>query len=279
MVAGGVDYAITNGAIPGSAGRILIARFKARRFEALARQKEQLPEPEPIPGQPDYTRIMNEKNEPQGGTVLIGRQALKEYLWALKKGYLDPLDLDRELRIANGDLEEEEDRALSGLFESDEQDIFRLQDLSSPSAPTIPISSSPSTAPMSANVLPPAHTLPPLAPLLLVPYTHPLGSMIWWPQKLYQTLFGEHTRVKEGGELALSLIQAQSREIDPPAASHALFKSEEMKREWVDRGTRKLLNVERDEWITPKTGSKDLDMGVEYDKYLDKVSKAVCLRF
>lgn len=324
LVSAGVDYEYTNGQIPGSLGRILIARFKARRFESHTHthtHNDDDNDDEPIAGQPRYLEKMAERNQVQGGTVLIGRQALKEYLWALKKGYLDELDLDRELRIANanGDVEQEEERVLSRQLEendesyslSDSDSEQSLDQHSSSSSNTnkysgltqifkpfqqssiIPTDDDTPTS-SSGHILPAELSLPPLAPILVIPFAHPLGSMKWWPLKIWNYLFGEHVKTRQGAEFAMSLIQARSRDIIPPSSSSSSSSSMpssmsdmsiwnedvEVNREWIDKGTRKMLGqISSDTWRSKRTSSPDLDVGIDKESYYDKVKSLLLPSF
>ena len=57
------------------------------------------------------------------------------------------------------------------------------------------------------------------------------------------------------------------------------MKDGEIKRDWVNRENRKMLPVDSDEWTSSRSGSKDLDFGIEEEKYLDKVRFALRVVF
>jgi import inner membrane translocase subunit TIM54 len=230
------------GQIPGSVARILLARFKLHRLEEAAN----------IP-RPKYEK-------PPSGIALVGRNTLKEYLWALKKGYLDEIDLDRESRIANGDLEEIESLELAAQIDKD--GLFPAF------VPT-------EEQPPSTRFLPEASSLPPQPPLLLLPYSHPLGTMLWWPKKLTNWLFGERKRVEEGAKAAFTLLAGQTREIRPPASTSAdgLFdEQKEMARVWLNEDNKMAIGKGDEIWTGQPCGSEDLDLDLTSERYITSVS-------
>lgn len=110
LVAAAVDYKIVNGVTPGGLGRKVAEDIHQRRIIEAALAKEGRQEEPLAPGSPGYrdcrsgalfwrstltARAGNEREHRQsGGSILMGRGALKEYLWGLRRGYLDPVPLD-----------------------------------------------------------------------------------------------------------------------------------------------------------------------------------------
>lgn len=104
LVASGTDYVLKIGTNPGGLARTLVHEFRGRRITKAANE---------IPGsvmlvndpQSNMNAVLAEKDleeeqrEMQGATVLLGRGALKEYLWALKKGYGEAIDLREEAKL------------------------------------------------------------------------------------------------------------------------------------------------------------------------------------
>ncbi|GAA94865.1 uncharacterized protein L969DRAFT_97173 [Mixia osmundae IAM 14324] len=92
--AAGVDYEIHTGKMPGNLARKLIDEIRTRRLEEEAKR----PIEQPVPGTADYVRTVRRLQEIQGGTLIIGHNTLKEYLYALRKGWLSELDLVQAAR-------------------------------------------------------------------------------------------------------------------------------------------------------------------------------------
>ena len=65
-----------------------------------------------------------EKREAEGGIVLLGRTALKEYLWALKRGYGETINLTEEARMEGLGLGANE-RRKDGRWEREEEMMVR----------------------------------------------------------------------------------------------------------------------------------------------------------
>ncbi|MCZ6918900.1 MAG: hypothetical protein O7C60_00065 [Rickettsia endosymbiont of Ixodes persulcatus] len=59
----------------------------------------------------------------EGATVLLGRGALKEYLWALKKGFTEPIDLRLEAKLEGLGLGNNE-RRKDGRWELTREDVI-----------------------------------------------------------------------------------------------------------------------------------------------------------
>jgi import inner membrane translocase subunit TIM54 len=198
------------------------------------------------------------KEPPPSGIALVGRNTLKEYLWALKKGYLDEIDLEREQRIAESDVEAVETAELAA--ELDKDGLF----------PNF----TPTDLPRDSRFLPQTASLPPQPPILLLPFSHPLGSMLFWPLKLTTWLFGERNRVKTGGDAAFALIVGQTREIQPPSSAHGpgIYDEEtEAARVWLTDEGKMAIPKGNDVFRSRCTGSVDLDVDLKSERYITSV--------
>ncbi|GAA5900386.1 Tim22-complex subunit TIM54 [Sporobolomyces salmoneus] len=129
LVASGTDYALKIGTNPGGLARTLIHEIRGRRITKAANE---------IPGsvmlvndaQSNVNAVLAEKDleeeqrEMDGATVILGRGALKEYLWALKKGYGEPIDLREEAKLEGLGLGNNE-RRKDGRWEREDELMSR----------------------------------------------------------------------------------------------------------------------------------------------------------
>lgn len=296
LLAAGIDYEYLPGQIPGSLARVLLARYKLQRLEAEAKLKatgaNTAAGPTLRPGQSGYVEQYNEQHAREGGIVLIGRNTMKEYLWALKEAWTTPLDLEREQRIADSDVEAVEDEELKefarveGLFEpppaeasdstssSSQHPIlgsaFRdtYASIAKSTGPIFePSSSTEEAEPAPKPMLPPSE-IPQQPPLLLVPFSHPLGSMRFWPQKIYSHFFGHRHKAEAGAQAALDLIYARTRPFEPPARSQGLMTLEEESRAWLNEEDK--MQADSDDW-RPKFVGGDCDWEAKAEYELTKV--------
>ncbi|KAK4053121.1 mitochondrial import inner membrane translocase subunit tim54 [Microbotryomycetes sp. JL201] len=129
LVASGTDYVLKNGTNPGGLGRTLMHEIRGRR---IVRASEQATGSVAIANSPEENisavlkerdRVEQEKDT-DGGIVLLGRLALKEYLWALRKGYGSPIDLLEEARLEGMGLGANE-RRKDGRWEREEELMVR----------------------------------------------------------------------------------------------------------------------------------------------------------
>ncbi|GAA5839731.1 hypothetical protein JCM3766R1_004598 [Sporobolomyces carnicolor] len=142
LVASGTDYVFKIGTNPGGLARTLVHEIRGRRITKAAND---------IPGsvmlvndaQSNVNAVLaekdleEEKREMQGATVLLGRGALKEYLWALKKGYREPIDLREEAKLEGLGLGNNE-RRKDGRWEREDELMSReleKEDEKNPNAP------------------------------------------------------------------------------------------------------------------------------------------------
>ncbi|GAA5951944.1 hypothetical protein JCM21900_000098 [Sporobolomyces salmonicolor] len=142
LVASGTDYVLKVGTNPGGLGRTLAHEIRGRRITQAARDA---PGSVQIANTPQANMnavlaerdLEDEKREKDGAVVLLGRGALKEYLWALKKGYGEPIDLREEARLEGLGLGSNE-RRKDGRWEREEELMVReldKEDEKNPNAP------------------------------------------------------------------------------------------------------------------------------------------------
>ncbi|KAL8292910.1 hypothetical protein RQP46_000604 [Phenoliferia psychrophenolica] len=145
LVASGTDFQITTGRNPGGLGRTLISEIRARRITEASEQGASSTPPPVSPftsgGDPNF--VLDDRDEARraselgGGYVLLGRGALKEYLWALKKGYGEDIDLKEEARLQGLGLGSTEKRKDSKAEREEEVLVRELEreDAANPNAP------------------------------------------------------------------------------------------------------------------------------------------------
>ncbi|OAV87710.1 hypothetical protein PTTG_12312 [Puccinia triticina 1-1 BBBD Race 1] len=255
LIAAAIDYTIHNGTTPGALGRKISADIRDQRVIQAAQQKDGHEVPALKPGMPGYREWHAERNRLAGGTLILGRATLKEYLWGLKHGYeqhipLDTLDEDerfsKELEEAGifdlddhpGEFSSNEDPTMpeglrsvhEQLKETDGHDespfgSSSINDMPAPSQqkppnffnffsqPSAIPSSNSSTNNSTIKTLAPT-PIPLQAPLLLVPFDHPIGIR-WWPLKIYR-FFNRREQVEMGAQTAMKLVRSQTRPIEPP---------------------------------------------------------------
>lgn len=162
------------------------------------------------------------KHTLQGGIVIVGRPTLKEFMAGLRKGWTEPLDnVDNEEVLAR---ELESDGHFDEPEEPSEDPSEMRSKLSIPSAQNSPVFSplqtrplmmpSKSTSSISDAMNVPPLAIPPVPPLLLVPFTNHIGIsqipiMIWeW--------FNQRRKVRAGAEAGYRLVMNCSRPINYP---------------------------------------------------------------
>lgn len=227
LVAAAIDYEMINGRRHGDlADRIANDIKKRRRLEAGI---DQLPPAAlMLPNNnPEAKRL----RELEGGTIIVGRPAFKEYMMGLKRGWTENLEfVDKEERLAN-------ELVMDGKFDEPELDITdgiigdgepiptpsKLQSskpmsmLSPPLLKTAtPSMRSPhQTATSSSQDAPPPATLPPQPPILLVSFLNHIGLrqiplMVW-------DFFNERHKARSGAEAAYRLILGETRPLIGPS--------------------------------------------------------------
>ncbi|KAG6860957.1 hypothetical protein C0995_005621 [Termitomyces sp. Mi166 len=220
LVAAAVDFELISGKRFGDVAELVADDIRKRRRIDLGVD----PIPDIAKTLPTYKPPEElAKHRLQGGIVIIGRPTLKEFMAGLKKGWTDPLDnvdheevLARELE-SDGHFDEPEEP-------SDDPSVSPGPKLTAPSAQNSPVFSplqmrSPSTSTKLKSTIPdtinvPPLTIPPVPPLLLVPFTNHIGIsqipiMIWeW--------FNRRHEVRAGAEAGYRLVVNCSRPIIPP---------------------------------------------------------------
>ncbi|BGP46262.1 mitochondrial import inner membrane translocase subunit tim54 [Rhodotorula kratochvilovae] len=131
LVASGTDYVLKVGTNPGGLGRTLVHEIRARRItqaaqeDATAAEVLLLNSPEANVNAVLAERdLEEEKGEQDSAIVLLGRGALKEYLWALRKGWSEPIDLREEAKLEGLGVGANE-RRKDGRWEREEELMLR----------------------------------------------------------------------------------------------------------------------------------------------------------
>lgn len=129
FVASGTDYILKTGTNPGGLGRTLLSEIRGRRIREASNAVEAGFSSTNSPA--DNINVVlserdarDEQREIEGGIVLLGRGALKEYLWALKRGYGETIDLREEARLEGLGLSANE-RRKDGRWEREEEIMSR----------------------------------------------------------------------------------------------------------------------------------------------------------
>lgn len=209
------------------------------------------------------------RHELEGGIIIIGRPTFKEFMSGLQRGWsddnLEKVDRDEVLaRILENDThfdEPEEDHRGSN---SDDTPSFHLshQQLSPQLSPVFsPLQLRPSTplqqsqkgSPVSNTMSQPPSVIPPLPPLLLVPFINYIGIpqipfMIWG-------FFNQRHKVRSGAEAAYRIVMKESQPIQVP------------------ENINDLTSTTIDDAPITNFGDLDFDKGVEsyYKKSLDSL--------
>ncbi|GAA5947219.1 hypothetical protein JCM3765_001579 [Sporobolomyces pararoseus] len=304
LVASGTDYVLKIGTNPGGLARTLIHEIRGRRITKAANE---------VPGtvmlvndaQSNMNAVLaekdleEEKREMEGATVILGRGALKEYLWALKKGYGEPIDLreeakleglglgnnerrkdgrwEREDELMSRELEKEDEKNPDAPFE--EKLPVGLQDLGIEDAESVPQEPQPVNflsyspyRPITPTSAPssPSSSSEPETPLILpgseVPPQPPLLLVPFTHPFGIRTWpskiahFWNHRQdVKLGGEYALALLLSQTRPFDSPKLRTPEGSVQGLVDEEVVAAVRRGEMHELTMEEGVRTGSKDLD--------------------
>jgi import inner membrane translocase subunit TIM54 len=231
FVAAAIDYTIIAGKRHGDLATRVANDIKTERRVALAL------DPPPLSTLSLSTRgVLAEakrRRVHEGGTVIVGRPAFKEYVAGLRRGWTESLErLDEDERLpreleGDGHFDEPEvsfgpPSSSDGLADTDAEPLptpTRLppsrppglfSPLSTPIRPPSPSALARDRDP-GADVPPPAH-LPPQPPLLLVPFVNLVGIklvplMIW-------DFFNERHKVRAGAEAAYRLVSRAVRPLE-----------------------------------------------------------------
>jgi import inner membrane translocase subunit TIM54 len=232
FVAAAIDYTIIAGKRHGDLATRIANDIKTERRVALGLDPPPLSAPAlAIKGMAETKR----RRIHEGGTVIVGRPAFKEYMAGLRRGWTESLErvdgderLSRELE-SDGHFDEPE--VSSGSSSSD--DFADAEPIPTPSR--LPPSRPPGLySPLSAAIPPPAGSpspsaqgtrdpgadvppptsLPPQPPLLLVPFVNLVGIKLV-PLMLWD-FFNERHKVRAGAEAAYKLVSCATRPFERP---------------------------------------------------------------
>jgi import inner membrane translocase subunit TIM54 len=218
-----VDFDMINGNHYGALAGKVADDIKKKRREALGLEPshdEILSRYGNLSG--DRSPAAKTRRELQGGTVIVGRHSLKEYMAGLKRGWSEPLtqkDSEEELASSLSDDIFDEPSTPATNSESQTDAIFRptspllpqpTQNSNSPHSLFGPIRQSPTpkVASFAMSDVPPV-VIPPQAPLGLVPFTTHLG--FWQVPYMIYDFFTQRHRVLSGCQAGYAIVMAQIR--------------------------------------------------------------------
>jgi import inner membrane translocase subunit TIM54 len=225
-----------NGNRHGGLSRSIADKIKLQRQESLPadhplrREKPSSSVPLPTAVPPAQQR----QRELQGGTIIVGRHTLKEYMHGLRLGWSESLSaMDREEALARR-------LASDGVFDEQEPPAGSepSETLNEPQTATLNSASAGPKSPLFSSIIaPPNHRtpqplpqqsqppkpkyndaapqeIPPQPPLLLLSFENLLGFR--YVPHMIVDFFHERKRVRAGAEAAYALIEGQTREFVPP---------------------------------------------------------------
>ncbi|KDN37071.1 hypothetical protein RSAG8_10424, partial [Rhizoctonia solani AG-8 WAC10335] len=228
--------------------------------------------------------LQQREREIQGGTLIVGRHTLKEYLHGLRLGWSEALnDFDREELLArqlasDGILDEPEVPDSKELLAAEESPKPRtgINLASSPKSPLfshvltqpmIPPTPKPSEHPQTPQfsespMIP--QEIPPQPPLLLLSFRNLIGFR-YIPHMIFD-FFNERKRAKEGAEAAYMLIEGHIRDFVPPeheaGPNHLSAQSLATELEGLETLAVSLPKIE--------SQGGDLDFDIEQERYIPK---------
>lgn len=222
LVAAAIDYDIINGNQYGALTGKVSDDIKKRRRELAGLQKsheEELNSFIPLPG--DRTPAGKARRQLEGGTVIIGRHSLKEYLEGVSRGWSGSAKVvDQEEAFAETLSDDVFDDPLGPPPTQESRtppggSLLPPPELSRGSANGLfgPIRQAPPPPPPKMPTFhmsddPPA-TLPPQSPIGLVPFTNHLG-FLQVPYMIYD-FFTERHRVLAGCKAGYAIAMGQTR--------------------------------------------------------------------
>lgn len=229
LVAAAIDYDQVHAPLYGSISRIVHANTLRKRRQALGLEAPD--ELISLPGQLDPATAA--QRELEGGTILVGRPALKEYLSGLRAGWSGGVgEWSWEKDVT-------EDIKNDGVFDEPVMEAEQAPaaaaaaaDVAAPAPSTtapshtnlsflarpLPSAVPPQQGGQQQPIAIPEHLhaapaqLPAQPPILLVPFVNHLGFK-QIPHMIYD-FFTERKRVKAGAEAAYALIMSQTRPMD-----------------------------------------------------------------
>ncbi|KAI0345304.1 hypothetical protein BDW22DRAFT_1390805 [Trametopsis cervina] len=232
LVAAAIDYEMIIGRRHGDlAERIANDVKKRRRIDAGIE-----PPPPNIMNLQTSSLEARRKRELEGGVVLVGRPAFKEFMAGLKRGWTESLEtVDKEEQLAkvlesDGRFDEPEPEHPSLTYDDDEP--IPTPSKLSPSKPFSPFSPSfhqnaaPPKAPADSASIPshlntPPTSLPPQPPILLVSFLNHIG-LTYIPHMIWD-FFNERQKVRAGAEDAYRIIVGETRPMTGPTEHVSAF--------------------------------------------------------
>lgn len=221
-----MDYETINGNHYGALTAKVAEDVKRKRREALGLEPghdDVLSQFGNLSG--DRSPAARTRRELQGGTVIVGRHSLKEYMEGLKRGWSEPL--------TKRDIEDELAQSLSNdVFDEPATSEMTLGDAHPepahpPSSPLFPPASatqksnvsnslfgpirqvsSPKASTFSMSDVPPEF-IPPQAPIGLIPFTNHLG--FWQVPYMIYDFFTQRHRVLSGCQAGYAIVMAHTR--------------------------------------------------------------------
>jgi import inner membrane translocase subunit TIM54 len=241
-VAAAVDYVPVSTPSHGSLARHVHSQVLKKRRQALS-----LEPTEPfmlLPGA--LTPPEKDAAELEGGSIIVGRHTLKEFIEGLRRGWtggVDEWDWDKEVKdklefdgVFATKPEVSDQAPEAAVVEppvapsAAPQQVGALGSLSFLSRPAPNVSINPSTPASVPATIPshmhiPPNPLPAQPPLLYVPFTNHLGFK-QIPYMIYD-FFTERNNVRAGGEAAMALILGSTRPFSPSSGDLDLGIEEE----------------------------------------------------
>ncbi|KAJ1309147.1 hypothetical protein OPQ81_004820 [Rhizoctonia solani] len=272
LVAAAVDFELVNGNRHGGLARSVADKIKSQRREALPPdhplRKDDRSSIIPLPSAPSPQQQRD--REIQGGTLIVGRHTLKEYLHGLRLGWSEGLDdVDREELLArelasDGLLDEPETPGTGELLADKASPQPRTgASLASP-GPKSPLFSHVITKPTKPPVPKPSAKFLHNPPLLLLPFKNLIGFR-YIPHMIVD-FFNERKRAKEGAEAAYMLIEGHTRDFIPPEQGaepdHLTTQSLASELEGLETLADSLPKLE--------SQGGDLDFDIEQERYIPK---------
>ncbi|CAE6389483.1 unnamed protein product [Rhizoctonia solani] len=295
LVAAAVDFELVNGNRHGGLARSIADKIKSRRREALPPdhplRKDIQTSNIPLPSVGSSQQ--RQEREIQGGTLIVGRHTLKEYLHGLRLGWSEALNaVDREellaLKLASDGVLDEPDVSDSKDLIADEESPKPRTGVGRTSLPGSPLfshvlaqpathhaqklsESQPTPQPSESPMIP--QEIPPQPPLLLLSFKNLIGFR-YIPHMIVD-FFNERKRAKEGAEAAYTLIEGHTRDFVPPEHE---ARPNDLSAEWF---ATELEGLEKLADSLPRLGSQsgDLDFDIKHERYIprsyDKTPKEI----
>jgi import inner membrane translocase subunit TIM54 len=240
LVAAAIDYDIVNGNHYGALTSKVCDDIKKKRREAAGLQKshdEGLGLFIPLPG--DRTPAAKARRQLEGGTILIGRHSLKEYMEGLSRGWSGSAKvIDRDEEFAATLSDDIFDDPLGPQTAQETTPLPSPMGSFFPSAdlPRNPASNlfgnmrqAPQAPTFQLSDEPPA-SIPPQSPIGLVPFTNHLG-FLQVPYMVYD-FFTERHRTLSGCKVGYAIAMGQTRPMTKQDLDFDLQSERNIKGSW-----------------------------------------------